>query len=375
MRRRANWTLTVTSLAIAALMLAACGAQDASDGDGGQATQPAGEDSPDETAAAGSGEFVVANWGGETGAARDAIAHPRFEELTGLEAVDVGGSVDYGKIRVMVDAGRPEWDVAITALSAYFTLGEEYFEPIDYARNEELWENVINTHEYGAPDHIGCEAIVYRTEEFDEGQAPSSWEDFWDTENFPGRRALGADGGVPWFTLENAIMATGASPSEVYPIDMDLAFEKMSELRSTGQLEIWDSYAEGAQMLATGQVSIARMHIPTIWDLVIDGTVTVNWPEAICWTEMVHIIKGADMEAAMDYVEVIADPEIQAEMVQQSHAGPVNRDALELVPEDIRDLLPVPEQYLEQVVWQDYEWYGANYEDMAERWNTWQLEG
>ena len=67
------------------------------------------------------GRIVVAHWGGPAGEAREAVSLPGFTEDSGVAAVSLGGPIDYGKIKIMVDSGRaPDWDLATTALSAFF---------------------------------------------------------------------------------------------------------------------------------------------------------------------------------------------------------------------------------------------------------------
>ena len=321
------------------------------------------------------GRIVVAHWGGPAGEAREAVSLPGFTEDSGVAAVSLGGPIDYGKIKIMVDSGRaPDWDLATTALSAFFTLGPDYFEPVPYDENRDAWDGVINTHEYASPEHVNCEALLYRTDAYPEG-GPTSWEDFWNVEDFPGVRALGADGGVPWFTLETALLGAGVPADELYPIDFEKALASLTTLRDTGDLLIWTSRAEATEMLATNQAQMVRTAVESAWDLVQSGEISVNWTNAICWTESIHILKGAaNVDGAVAYLEYVVSPENQAAYAMAAHVGPVNPDAYEFIPEELHDLLPVPPEALDTVIWQDYQWYGDNYDNMVEEFDKWRLE-
>lgn len=316
--------------------------------------------------------LTVSNWGGHSGETRVDVFQESFERETGIDVIDIGGSMDYGKVKVMVDAGQPEWDIAITAISLLYTVGEEYFEEIDYS--DPVFDTVAEKNPYAVPEYLGCEGIIYQTDLWEAGEGPQNWADFWDTEKFPGKRALGADGGVPWFTLESAVMAAGTSLSDVYPIDFDLAFEKLDELRETGDLVIWESTAEAAQMLANKDVAMARLSISPIWELVTSGQLAVTYNQAICWNESLHIIKGANYDAAMKYIIYEMDPVRQAAFAQEARYGPSNLAAFEYIPDDIEALLPGSPAMEADLLIEDYQWYGDYYEEMAEEWNLWVLE-
>ena len=318
-------------------------------------------------------QLVISHWGGETGDARQEVFFDPFEEETGIEIVNVAGAMDYGKIKAMVDAGQAQWDIANTAVSAFFTLGSDYYETIDY-ESDPVFEPLINKHPYAGPELVACEAIVYQTDIWEDGQGPQSWADFWDTEKFPGKRALGADGGVPWFTLEGALLATGVSRSDVYPVDYEKAFAALDELQATGDLMIWESYAEGAQMLANKDVAMARMNVSPIWDMLTAGNLAVTFNEAICWTESLHVVKGGNYDAAMKYLAFVADPKRQAEFAEKAKVGPINPEAFQFIPENLATLLPGNPGQAGQVFEQDYEWYGNNYETLAEEWTKWRLK-
>lgn len=373
--RRLTYMRLVILAALLAFVMVSCGDDEqAADAQDATETQPAEATETWPKSGTG-GSLVVTNWGGEAEEGRKGAIYPGFEEATGTEINSLAGPIEYGRIKAMVDAGRTQWDV-VTASSPFYILGEDYFESIDYERNPEVWEGVVGATPYTTPEFIGCEALVYSTDAFPEGTGPTNWQDFWDTEGFPGKRALGADGGVPYYTLETAILATGASADEVYPIDYDVAFDMLDKLRSTGDLEIWSSYADATQMLASGSVVMARMSVAPLWDLITSGKLAVNWTNPICYSENNQIVKGTESyDQAMNYVEYIVDPKRQAELAMISHNGPVTPKALEFIPEDIQEYLPVPPDKASTVVWHDYEFYGSGYDELVERWDKWRLEG
>ena len=104
------------------------------------------------------------------------------------------------------------------------------------------------------PNFLGTDVystvFAYRTDAID--KAPSNWAEYWDVEGFPGRRSLRKN---PIDTLEQALMADGVAPADLYPLDVDRAFAKLDEIKE--KIAIW--WTGGAQT-----VSYTHLTLPTI---------------------------------------------------------------------------------------------------------------
>ena len=78
-------------------------------------------------------KLVVVGWGGAwEKAARKAFGEP-FEKETGIKIIWTA-PLDFGKLKAMVEAGRPEWDV-IAAAGMHWMVRAEYaglLDRIDY---------------------------------------------------------------------------------------------------------------------------------------------------------------------------------------------------------------------------------------------------
>jgi spermidine/putrescine-binding protein len=66
--------------------------------------------------------------------------------------------------------------------------------------------------------------LAYRTDAFKGRPVPETWQDFWDTEKFPGSRGLRK---IPFDTIEEALLADGAQLNTVYPCDLNRAFRSL----------------------------------------------------------------------------------------------------------------------------------------------------
>ena len=201
-----------------------------------------------------SGEVVVVSWGGSYQAGqREAYWEP-FQEETGVKVIEAE-SPEHARIKAQVDSGKPEWDLVTTGLSALLELGPDYFEPIAYDQYPEAYGNIPDNmkKEHGIVGATFCYGLVYRTDVFGEGEAPQTWADFWNPEQFPGPRAMALDAGVPWNSVDAAWVSAGNDGSTLPQMDLDVVFEQFDKLEPH-IAKWWGSGAEALQLLASQEV-------------------------------------------------------------------------------------------------------------------------
>jgi putative spermidine/putrescine transport system substrate-binding protein len=322
------------------------------------------------------GELVVVSWGGSyQDAQREAFFAP-FEEETGIKIIE-DTSPEHGKVKAQVDSGAPEWDVVTTGYTIFLELGPDYLEPIDYETYAEWYDGVIDAakKEYGVMTISYCYALGYRTDAFPEGEEPQSWADFWDTEKFPGPRALGADSGVPWNSYEAALFAAGVPADEIYDQPIDAAIESWDVVKDD-VIKWWGSGAEGVQLLADGEVVMALVPTSRIWELAEEGApVAVQWNEALCGADYWWILNGTDnLEAAQKFVAFVSRDDRQAALVGQLPYGPANVKAFDALDESKAEWLPTAPDHVDKVFFTSSEWWGENREEVLEKFTTWKME-
>lgn len=107
--------------------------------------------------------------------------------------------------------------------------------------------------------------------------APTSWADFWDTKQFPGKRGLrkGAK-----YTMEFALMADGVAPKDVYKVlatkeGQDRAFKKLDELKPS--IQWWEAGAQPPQFLASGDVVMSSAYNGRIAAVQKESNLKVVW--------------------------------------------------------------------------------------------------
>ena len=323
----------------------------------------------------GSGEVIMSGWGGAMQEAQRIAYIEPFQELTGIQVIVAEQQPDTSKVKAMVDTGNIEYDVAQLDRSDVMRLTPEadYWEEVDYSLFDT--ENIDEGRRYTYSVDMLPYAwvIAYRTDTFPEG--PQSQADFFDLSAFPGPRSTtGGSGGLNPF-LEAALLADGVPMGELYPIDVERAFAKLSEIR--GEVaQFWDTGALPAQMLADNEAVMVHA-----WNGRIDAIQREDAPAAITWnegmlaTDVWAVPKGApNAENAQKFMAFTTLPVSQARLSMQIPYGFVNNASAELIPADVLANLPTSPQYAEQMFVRDIAWWVENSEAVLNRWNEWLLE-
>jgi putative spermidine/putrescine transport system substrate-binding protein len=317
----------------------------------------------------GSGEVIVASWGGAVLDAQLISTIEPFQELTGI-TVTVAESPDPSKIKAMVDTGNIEWDVVWLGLGDVLAL-DGYFEEMDYAYFdlENISPEFVGTHSLASV--LFAEILAYRTDAYPE--APQNWADFWDVEKFPGGRAMPAAAQLPF--VEAAVMAAGVPKDEVYPVDLDLAFASFDKIKPH-VVKWWEAGAQPPQMLTDNEVPMSVAFNGRITPIQQDGApVDIQWNQGLLARDDLAIIKGApNRENAYKFCAFASLPAPQARFSMQIPYGFVNTKAAELIPADILATLPTSPEILPNLLLRDEQWWAENRGPLLDRWNEWILE-
>ena len=317
----------------------------------------------------GSGEVIVASWGGAVLDAQLISTIEPFQELTGI-SVTVAESPDPSKIKAMVDTGNIEWDVVWLGLGDVLAL-DGYFEEMDYSYFdlENISPEFVGTHSLASV--LFAEILAYRTDAYPE--APQNWADFWDVEKFPGGRAMPAAAQLPF--VEAAVMAAGVPKDEVYPVDLDLAFESFDKIKPH-VVKWWEAGAQPPQMLTDNEVPMSVAFNGRITPIQKDGApVDIQWNQGLLARDDLAIIKDApNLENAYKFCAFASLPAPQARFSMQIPYGFVNTKAAELIPADVLATLPTSPDILPNLLLRDEQWWAENRGPLLDRWNEWILE-
>ncbi|MBK1622598.1 ABC transporter substrate-binding protein [Afifella marina] len=316
--------------------------------------------------------LTVADPGGPFKDAYGAAFYKPYEEKTGLQIVNVAREHQpTSQVQAIVDTGNYSWDVVtITQGDEVLLHDRDLLEPLDW--DLEHMGDIMK--EARAPDWMGVDVyatiLAIRSDHFKD-KKPSSWADFWDVENFPGRRALRKS---PIDTLEIALLADGVTPDELYPLDLDRAFKKLTEIRP--DIDVWwTGGAQTSQMLQSGEVDMLPTwngRAQTVIDA--DGTVEIVWNQGLYSIEGWAIPKGSPAsDEAKKFIAFCADPKRQAEYTKTLAYGPTNPKAYDYIPPERAKFLPTAPAHFDKLILASQEWWGENKEEAEQRFNEWLL--
>jgi putative spermidine/putrescine transport system substrate-binding protein len=346
-------TRRLATLAVAALTvstLAACGG-----GDGDDTTESGGKTTL----------TVVSYGGGYQEAQAEALFEP-FEKANPDITIVQDSPTDVSKLQAMVEAGKPQWDVALVANDFGNESQSEWLEPIDYS----VVDKDAILPGYAGANRVGADVegtvVAYRTDKVD--TAPESWADFFDTEAFPGKRAMNkyAAGGI----LEGALLADGVAPEELYPLDVDRALAKLDTIKD--DIVWWETAAQSQQLLESGEAALGLVWIGRATDAAKTAPVEIDWNTWTSQDAYWVVPKGTDaQEAAMEFIAFATSKEPQEKLASLLPYGVVNAEAAtssKVAADPNR-----PSNHLDTQVRMDDEWWAENVQDVNDEFNEWLL--
>lgn len=326
---------------------------------------------PGGRAAAANDQVIYATWGGSWEAAmRRAWADP-FTEKTGIPVVTVPGNT-LGRLQAMVDAGSAEWDV-IEGNPELAVIGarNNLLEPIDFSVVDRslIMDNPAMITDYSVPELQFGRVMVY-SDRFTE--VPSTWSDLWDLERFPGKRTFSSHEIQSGF-LEAALIADGVAVEDLYPLDVDRALAKLSEIRDE---ILWqETVAQGEQYMIDGQATIGVIPDGRAHNILNHGAPVKMQPlvSILTWS-ILAVPRGApNKEAAMQFLAYALSPEAQAAVAMEYTYGPVVPAAWDLIPPERAAILSGAPASAANAIYLDTGWWSENLEATNEKFQMWLL--
>lgn len=312
-------------------------------------------------------ELIIASWGGNTSrATAEAIGEP-FTAETGIDVtvVDAGGPYA-AKVKTQMDAGQVLWDMLDSVGEDDYTYMVEngMLEPIPEDLKRKIEPLLIDgaVRDFGVMEADVGVVIVCR----EEVKCPANPQEFWDVENFPGERAVVS---IAAEVLPFAVQAAGVPRDEVYPIDLDLAFEKLEEIKP--HVAVWTSSGnQMQQLLRNREVDMEIMWSGRAFDLKEQGVpLQFSWEGSVRELSYLTVIKDAtNKEAGFKFIEFYAtNPEHQANRVQRLAYASASRELDDYLSDDIKPFLTT--SHLDVMVVENGKWGYDNREEIQRRWS------
>ncbi len=307
------------------------------------------------------GQLVFVNWGGDAGTAYDEAYGKPFATATGIAVKQDGSGPTEGAIAAQEESGKPTWDIVDADPFSAETLGKKgMIEPIDYAVVDKGKMRDGFGWEYSASSYFYSYIIAYDATRFKD-DPPKNMADFFDTEKFPGKRAMYKWGSGMW---EAALLADGVAPDALYPLDLKRAHDKIAAFKDN-VVAFWGGGSESQSILLNGEASMALIWSTRAKLIEEDsgGDIAFIWDQGLIAPGAMAVLKNnpGGKDPAMQFIASAQDPDKQVVMFKMLGQGPANpaADAL-LTPEEARYNPVDPANFAVQIPL-DMPWYEENY--------------
>lgn len=339
--------------------------------------------------------LTVVSWGGAYTASQQRAYHEPFMEANPHVTIvnDDGSANALASLRAQSQAGNVTWDlVDMLPSDAQLACDEGIILQIDHDEmlapapdgtpaSEDFLPGSLG--ECFIPQILYSTVLTYRPGAFPDDAQPSSIEDLFDTENFPGRRALQDRPGT---NLEWALYADGVDPDEIYevlstPEGVDRAFAKLDTIKD--DIIFWTEGAQAPQLLADGEVAFATGYNGRMFDAIeVEGMdAAIIWDgQVVEWDGWVVPADGPNQELVMEYLYFATDTQRLADQAKYISYGPARASSAPLVGEhadlgiDMAPHMPsAPDNYFAPIVLDNDFWvdYG---DELRERFANWMLQ-
>lgn len=320
--------------------------------------------------------FTIAAWGGSyQDVLRQAYFTP-FAETSGtqlIEDVYLGG---WAPFEAMQTTGVIKWDVVqVENTELYRGCEEGTFIELDWSRiapEDSLMEGAASTCGVGTIVYAVLPAYNADTVETE----PSTLEDFWDLETWPGKRGMRKG---PKYNIELALLADGVAREDIYdvlstPEGIDRAFAKLDEIKP--QIQWWEAGDQGPTWLSSGDVAMSMVYNARVSNAQKEGrNLKMVWDKVTYDMDSWVIVRGTEHEdTAYEYLAFFSQPDPQVEFAMNFAYGIPSLEASAALPDEVVEQLPVGDKMDRSLFagsadammfWQDYG------DQLNERWNAW----
>jgi putative spermidine/putrescine transport system substrate-binding protein len=207
--------------------------------------------------------------------------------------------------------------------------------------------------------------MAYRSD----AKAPKNWVEFFDTKNFPGKRALPD---YPGYTLVFAALGDGVPVDKLFPLDLDRAFKTLNRIKA--DTIWWQAGAQAAQLLKDNEAQYA-----IAWSGRVVGQpgIVANFQDGMLDLSWFGVAKGAsaaEKAAAWQWLHWHTIAKNQACVANYiSYTGP-SPDLDALLPKDKLTQYPTYSEN-KKVQWlANAQWWLDNADTVEKRWQEFKLQ-
>ncbi|PWG65548.1 spermidine/putrescine ABC transporter substrate-binding protein [Spiribacter halobius] len=332
--------------------------------------------------------ITIATWGGAYEAAQQAALFQPFTERTGIEVDIARYDGGLAELRAQHRRGEVAWDVVDMTMSDTLAACDEgLLQPLDADLPPPSPEGLPPGRDFidGAFSRCGITHTVYTTViAYDRrafpGIRPRRVADLFDTDRFPGRRALQR---APFGNLEWALLSYGVPRQDLYPLlstprGIGLALRRLERIAPSAVW--WEGGDEPVALLAKGEVVMATgyngrfFHARAVEgapiEILRDGQIQEyeNWA----------IAAGApNPGAARRFIRFATSTPALAEFARHLPYGPARESAMRRVSThvsagvDMQPYLPTHPINARNAIVKDVDWYARTHDRIRKTFNEW----
>jgi putative spermidine/putrescine transport system substrate-binding protein len=357
--RRLLGTLTVTLL----LAASACG-------DGGDSAN---------SGASGKGRvggtLAYATWGGEyTKTLRQHMLEPFAKEVgVRIETPSAPGEF-VPKLQAQANAGQVEWSLLDPGeVEAQVLIQQGLLAKLPADVKAFLVEKVgeQNVTDYGVSMGVYSDVIACNPDLVE--RCPTTPAEFWDVDNFPGRRAMYGDG---WdINIIYALEADGVPRDGLFAnTDIDRAFGKLDEIKPHVNVW-WTSGDQSQQIFRDGEVAMAIMWDGRAYQLRDQGMkqLKISHDGMLRARELIVVPRDApNPEAAFAFLRwYVTHPKQGAAWVKAIGYGVAAPKALAFLPKTVSQQIATAPENVAVTIPLDAEWDVKYQDEVLPRWTNW----
>lgn len=275
----------------------------------------------------------------------------------------------FTKLRAGVDTGTVAWDMSVSSNYMTYQFCSTYWEKIDTSLVDlsEVPDGLV-TDECMIPAIVYADIAVYNADKFE--TAPQGWADFFDVEKFPGKRGINMSSEASVAVIIAALLADGVKEDELYPIDLERAFNKLRSLDD--HIVGWSTGAQSQQQLESGETVMAIVWSGRGYGAAAAGhNIKPIWNDWMVAVDSIGIPKGApNVPAAHAALNYYLGAEQTAKLAELTSYGAVNINAKPNLEPLVQEWVPNADRF-KTAVYPDIAWWSANWDELTEQWVDW----
>lgn len=325
--------------------------------------------------------LAVATWGGAYETTQQAVVFAPFTTRTGvvIETRPLDGTLDPLK-KAVTGEGPALHVVDLPGADAEAACAAGLTDPPSAAVLAKITDGTAGVSDFiaapgpcGVPATLAAEVVVYDRQVFT-AQTPASARDLFDTERFPGKRALkrAAQGTLEWALLADGVPVRDVGATLATTAGQDRAFARLDKLRS--QIVWWDRGDAPLGLLERREVVMAAMYGARAYQAIagIQTHYDIVWPGALITDNRWVLVKGAGTnEAAQEFLKFATDTQRQSDLVLRLPYGPARRSALTALTPEMRAFSPSVPEHLSEAILIDAKFWATDGQGLEQRFEAW----